>query len=95
MEAFCEARETEGFFWSGVLANEYHEEAEKLEPRDFGGLTLAAHHVPTKSFYHSYSINRTGGRKYDKKLMGQDKDRDCLSWDSYCHGQNRLDFKLI
>lgn len=45
--AFCEASETEGFFWSGVLANEYREE--KLGPRNFGGLTLAAHHVPSPS----------------------------------------------
>lgn len=71
MEASCEAGETEVFFWSGVLANEYHEEAEKLEPHDFSGLTLAAHHVPTKPLYHSHSINTTGGRKYDKKLMSQ------------------------
>lgn len=63
MEAFCEVREAKVFFWSGVLANEYHEEAEKLEPHDFGGLTLAAHHVPTKPFYQSHSINRTWGRK--------------------------------
>lgn len=92
MEAFCKARETEVFFWIGVLANEYHEEAEKLEPRDFGGLTLAAHHVPTKSLNHSHCIHRTGGRKYDKRLMGQGKDREVTS---YCHGQNRLDFNLF
>lgn len=79
MEAFFEASETEVFFWSGVLVNEYREE--KLGPRNFGGLTLAAHHVP-KSLYQSHSINRTEGRKYDKKLMGQDKDRghQLLSW---------------
>lgn len=80
------------FFWGGVLANEYHEEAEKLEPCVFSGLTLAAHHVPTKPLYHSHSINRTGGRNYDKKLMGQGKDRGDTS---YCHGQNRLDCNLI
>lgn len=46
VEVFCEAGESEMFFWSGVLANEYHEEAKKLEPHDFDGLTLAAQQCP-------------------------------------------------
>jgi len=34
-------------------------------------------------------LSWTGKKKYDERLMGQDKDRE-RSLTNYCHGQNRL-----
>jgi len=45
--------------------------------------------VPTKTALSLPPLNWTGKRKYDEKLMGQDKDRE-RSLTNYCHGQNRL-----
>jgi len=40
-------------------------------------------------------LSRTGERKYSKRLVGRDKDRE-RSLGNYCHGQNGLDSgKLI
>lgn len=41
-----------------------------------GELTLANHQVPTKLLYHSPLPQQERGRKYDNKLVGQDRDRE-------------------
>lgn len=70
---FLWSQEDLGVLLKWVLANECWEEVKKPEPHHCGGLTLSAHQMPT---FHSPSMNRTGERKYDKNLMGQDKDRE-------------------
>jgi len=45
--------------------------------------------VPTKTALSLPHLSWTGERKYDKRLEGQDKDRE-RSLTTYCHGQNRL-----
>jgi len=42
----------------------------------YGGLTLAGCQVPTKLLCWFSSINRTGERNIDEKLVDSDKDRD-------------------
>jgi len=55
---------------------------------------LSSHQVPTKVPYHCYSADGQE-RKYNKRLMGRDKDSE-KSLTSYHHGQNRLNLgKLI
>jgi len=52
------------------------------------GLAWINARCPPKLLYHSPSS--TGReRKYDERLVGQDKDRQ-RSLTDYCHGQNRL-----
>jgi len=59
------------------------------------GLALAGHRVPSKASLSLLLLNQTGERRYDKRLMGQDKDRERLL-SNYRHGQNRLDLgKLV
>jgi len=51
--------------------------------------------VPTKAALSLVLLNWTEERKYDERLVGQDKDKE-RSLTSYCHGQNRLDLgKLV
>jgi len=50
--------------------------------------------VPTKATLSLPLLNRTGERKYNERLEGQDKDRE-RSLTNYCHGQNRLDLGKI
>jgi len=45
---------------------------------------------PSKPLYRSPSSIEQGRKKYDERLVGQDKDRE-RSLTNYCHGQNRLD----
>jgi len=45
--------------------------------------------VPTKAALSLPLFNWTGEKKYDKKLMGSDRDR-VRSLTNYHHGQNRL-----
>ena len=60
-----------------------------------GGLTLTGCQVPTKAALSLVLLNWTEERKYDERLVGQDKDKE-RSLTSYCHGQNRLDLgKLV
>ena len=40
-----------------------------------GGLPLAGHQVPTKAALSLPLLSWTGERKYNKELVGQDKDR--------------------
>ena len=55
-----------------------------------GGLTLAGCQAPTKAALSLPLLNWTGERKYNERLVGQDKDRERLL-SNYHHGQNRLD----
>jgi len=59
-------------------------------------LTLAGHRCPPKLLYHFSSSSGQGKKKYNKKLVGQEKDGERL-FTNYCHGQKRLDLwkKLI
>jgi len=53
--------------------------------------------MPRAQQSHSVSalLSWTGERKYDKRLMGQNKDRE-RSLSNYCHRQNRPDLgKLV
>ena len=54
------------------------------------GLTLTGRQVPTKAALSLPLLSWTGERKYNERLLGQDKDRE-RSFTDYCHGQNRLD----
>lgn len=53
-----------------------------------GELTLADHQIPHQAA-PSLVLNRTEGKKYDEKLVHQDKDREG-SLANYHHRQNRL-----
>lgn len=58
----------------------------------YGGLTLVGCQVPTKATLPlSSQMNRQ--RKYNKKLMDQDKDRESSVYgeSSYCKRENRFD----
>jgi len=66
----------------------------KLDRRS-GMLTLAGCQVPTKDPLSLPSSVRQGKKKYDKKFMGRDKNRE-RSLTNCHHGQNRLDLgKLV
>jgi len=54
------------------------------------GLFLAGHQVPTKAALSLAQLSWTGERKYNERLVGQDKDRK-RSFSNYHHRQNRLD----
>jgi len=45
--------------------------------------------VPTKTALSLHLLSWAGERKYDERLVGQDKDRE-RSLTNYCHGLNRL-----
>jgi len=55
-----------------------------------GGLTLAGCQVHTKAALSLPLLSWTEERKYNERLVGQDKDRE-RSLTNCCHGQNRLD----
>jgi len=60
-----------------------------------GELTLAGCRLPTKAVLSLLLLSWTGERKYNERLVGQDKDRE-RPFTSYCHRQNRLNFgKLL
>jgi len=64
-------------------------------PHRWGQLALAGCQVPTKATPSLSLLNWTAGRKYDKRLMGRDKDRK-RSLTNYRHRENRLHLgKLI
>jgi len=44
--------------------------------KDCGGLTLAGSQVPTKATFITPLLNRTGERKYDERLVGQEENRE-------------------
>jgi len=58
------------------------------------GLTLAGHQVPTKPLYPSPSSVRPGRQKENKRLAGQNKDRE-RSLANYHHEQNRLNLQKL
>lgn len=55
-----------------------------------GGLTLSERQVPTKATLSLPSSSEQVKKKYNEKLMGQDKDSK-RSLSNYCHRQNRLE----
>jgi len=60
-----------------------------------GGLTLTGYQVPTKVTPSLPLLSWTGEKKYKKRLMGQDEDRE-RSFTNYCHRQSRLNLgKLV
>jgi len=58
-----------------------------------GGLSLAGHQMPTKGALILPLLSWTGERKYNERLMSQDKDRE-RSLTCYHHRQNRLDLEI-
>lgn len=55
-----------------------------------GGLILTGCQVPTEAALSLHFLSWTGERKYDVKLVGQDKDTE-KSLTNYHHEQNRLE----
>jgi len=56
--------------------------------------SLAERQVPTKSALTLSLLNWTGQKKYNKRLMGQDKDWE-RSLTHYRHRKNRLDSRKL